>query len=400
MLRKFKIVYKIYTRGDIMLRKIKINNICSIKFAEMDLEKGNYQYESNNVLVNVVNPIALYGHNGSGKSSFLNAIKQFIDLMINPIESLSPFIVNNVLFNRYNSNPKNEEDLIGSIEFEFDINDKDYLYYLSTSRKGAIILEYLKEGNEYIYKRNTEEYIYKNESHSLQDISSLVPTIRYLASKEINDITIQYIYAYLSSFTHVDLQYLSRGGFITSKSLTNNNNIYDLLVSKSNQVKSVLKEYKNFPFYSIKKTNSIGINGVFLNNYYVEIEDGDFKMNLPFNMVSTGMKNNSILLSILFSLPHNGVLFVDELEIALHPSAIEVFLSIVKRNQIQLIFSSHNTNILQYLRPDQVYFAKWKKGFSTIVRLSNIYPNIREVNNIEKMYLNSIFDEAINKDEQ
>ena len=57
------------------------------------------------------------------------------------------------------------------------------------------------------------------------------------------------------------------------------------------------------------------------------------------------------------------------------------------------------TNILQYLRPDQIYFAKWNKGYSKLLRLSNIYPNIREVNNIEKMYLASVFDDAINNNE-
>ena len=63
---------------------------------------------------------------------------------------------------------------------------------------------------------------------------------------------------------------------------------------------------------------------------------------------------------------------------------------------MQLVFSSHNTFILQMLRPDQIYFAKWEKGFSSFSRLSKIYPNIREINNIEKMYLSSVFDNAIN----
>ena len=51
------------------------------------------------------------------------------------------------------------------------------------------------------------------------------------------------------------------------------------------------------------------------------------------------------------------------------------------------------------MRPDQVYFAKWAKGFSNYYRLSKIYPNIREINNIEKMYLSSTFDEEMKEDE-
>lgn len=47
------------------------------------------------------------------------------------------------------------------------------------------------------------------------------------------------------------------------------------------------------------------------------------------------------------------------------------------------------------MRPDQIYFANWKNCSSSYSRLSRIYPNIREINNIEKMYLSSLFDEAI-----
>ena len=111
------------------------------------------------------------------------------------------------------------------------------------------------------------------------------------------------------------------------------------------------------------------------------------------------MKNQSIMLSILLNMPQNGVLFIDELEQALHPTAIKSFINVIRSKDIQVFFSSHNTYILQLLRPDQIYFANWNEGGSNYSRLSKIYPNIREVNNIEKMYISSLFDEAI-KDEK
>ena len=98
-------------------------------------------------------------------------------------------------------------------------------------------------------------------------------------------------------------------------------------------------------------------------------------------------------------MPKNGVLFIDEVDLALHPSAIKAFLKVIQSRKIQVVFTLHNTYALQMLRPDQVYFAKWFKGFSNYYRLSKIYPNIREVNNIEKMYLSSIFDGVINDNE-
>ena len=52
----------------------------------------------------------------------------------------------------------------------------------------------------------------------------------------------------------------------------------------------------------------------------------------------------------------------------------------------------HNTFAMKELRPDQIYFASWSKGYSSYRRVSDIYPNIMEVNDIEKMYLSSTFD--------
>ena len=160
-------------------------------------------------------------------------------------------------------------------------------------------------------------------------------------------------------------------------------------------MKEILKNYKEFPVYTIKKKVTLESANIPSSAFSLVVEGVNFKGELPFEMISAGMKNQSVLLSILLSMPENGVLFVDELEQALHPSAIASFLEVVKKKRIQLVFSSHNTYILQLLRPDQVYFAKWYNGFSKYSRLSKIYPNIREINNIEKMYLSSVFDESI-----
>ena len=49
-----------------MLNKIVIKNINSIEKCEIDFTKGNYKFAEENLFDNVVNPIAIYGHNGSG----------------------------------------------------------------------------------------------------------------------------------------------------------------------------------------------------------------------------------------------------------------------------------------------------------------------------------------------
>lgn len=376
-----------------MLKKIIINNINSIKTCELDLKKGNYQFLEDNTIDDIANPIALYGHNGSGKTSFFNAIASLISFMIDPVEFLTPFVVNNFLFDEY-KNDNDEKKLIGSIELFFSLDGIDYDYFMATSRLGYITDEFLKKNDEVIIKRDRDSYSYNNKPFSFDNMSFLVPAIRKLASSEINDEIVQKCYSFISSFTFVNLPFINRGAFVTSK-MYKNMSLNELLVNYSLEVKEILKNYNGFPVYTIKKKNSLNSSNNPNVGFSLVIEGENFKGELPFEMISAGMKNQSVLLSILLSIPKNGVLFVDELEQALHPSAIASFLKVIKEKKIQLVFSSHNTYILQLLRPDQVYFAKWYNGFTKYARLSKIYPNIREINNMEKMYLSSVFDESI-----
>ena len=56
-----------------MLTRVQISNINAIDYCDIDFQKGKYKYLENMIYQDkLVNPIAFYGSNGSGKSSFLN----------------------------------------------------------------------------------------------------------------------------------------------------------------------------------------------------------------------------------------------------------------------------------------------------------------------------------------
>ena len=374
-----------------MLNKLIIKNVCSIDECVIDLKKNKYSFYEDNVIGDCVNPVALYGHNGSGKSAVFKAVKTLIALQTASVDFLFPFIVNQFELVKYKK-AKDENLLIGSILLDFDIGNQNYVYYLSTSRKNIIPLESLQKNGEFIFKYENGSIMYKEKEYPLdQNISKLVPALRILASREIEDSDILSSYNYISNFTFVDLPLQSsRMPFVSSK-LFSNISRFELMSQKSKEVRELLKEYEEFPLYDIKKEDSDSLMGNNMQQYKVYMDDIP-DVGLPIEMMSEGMKNQSLLLSILTSLPNDSVLFVDELEQALHPSTIISFLNVVKKKNVQLLFSSHNTHILQHLRPDQIYFAKWEKGFSKYYRLSKIHPNIREINNIEKMYLSNTFD--------
>lgn len=75
---------------------------------------------------------------------------------------------------------------------------------------------------------------------------------------------------------------------------------------------------------------------------------------------------------VLWALANGGVLIIDEIEAKLHPimtlNTIDVFLDKESNpNNAQLIFATHDTNLLSYskLRRDQIYFAEKNNWEST-----------------------------------
>lgn len=380
-----------------MLEKIIIKNVNSIDVCELDFAKGNYRYLEENVKGDIVNPVAIYGHNGSGKSSILNAVAQFIGMMSLPVEALSPFAVNDFLIEKYVKGQRKDKSLIqGSVELFFDIDGKAYDYFLQTSRDNYVSSEYLKVDANTYFEINDGKYYFDGGEFNIENktTSRLVPFLRVLASSEITNPTIQTVFNYIKSFTHVNAAFINRGACVTS-SMFNNTSVLDLLANHSSEVKDMLKQYRDFPVYSIEKNNVVMPNGLVSQQYNVVLEDNGFKGKIPYQMISTGMQNQSMLLSILLSMPKYSVLFIDDVDIALHPSTIASFFDVIRNRDIQVIMTLHNTNAMQSLRPDQIFFTYWSKGFSTCRRLSKIYQNIREINNIEKMYLSSTFDREI-----
>lgn len=386
-----------------MITRIKICNVNAINECDLSFEKARYHYLNEMVYKDIVNPIAIYGANGSGKSSLLRAFSQLLALLIDEPNNLVGFMPNVCLFNRVTKELKAKQDenidrkiveqlstaMNSSIELFFSINDKKYDYFVETSiEKNAIIREHLSCNKKTIFSRRINKYKYKNESFILE--SKIYPVLRKLANDEtVGDVLINEAFNYLSHMAFVDdTRKLYQFKNAVEKSYM------DFVVEKSNEVKSILAKYNDFPLYTIiSKVNPEKGK----TEYFASIETGEDKFNLPFGLMSSGMQNQSTLLSILLSIPNGSAFFIDEIEAALHPLTIMDFIKVVQEKNIQLFFSSHNTYILSKLRPDQVVFSSWKNGCSKYNRLSDIYPNIREVNNIEKMYLNSMFDEEINE---
>lgn len=386
-----------------MITRIKIKNINAIKECDLSFEKARYHYLNDMVFDDVVSPVALYGANGSGKSSFLKAISQLISLLNSEPDKLMGFIPNLYSLKKAEEMcvklaagegsseflEKAIEVAHSSIELFFSLDNRVYDYYIEAS-VSRIKKEFLCCNEKRIFLREKNKYIYNNSTFDME--SELYPVLRKLANDEqIGNADIDNAYNYLSRMAFVDdSQKLYQFKGAVEKSYM------DFVVSKSDDVQQILASYKTFPLYTVKSKVSPDQGR---KQYLATIDVENDSFELPYDWLSSGMKNQSALLSVLLMLPEHSAMFVDEIEDALHPLTIMNFISVAREKNIQLFFSSHNTYILSKLRPDQVFFAGWQKGYSRYKRLSDIYPNIREVNNIEKMYLGCMFDEEINAED-
>ncbi len=111
-----------------------------------------------------------------------------------------------------------------------------------------------------------------------------------------------------------------------------------------------------------------------------------------FNEESDGTKRLFDLLDILISGEKNKVYVIDEIERSLHPNLIyqflEVFFSRLRKYNIQLIFTTHESRILdqELMRRDEIWFCE--KGIDNSTKLYSLDRfNERYDKKIDKSYL-------------
>ncbi|MDY6391365.1 MAG: AAA family ATPase [Bacilli bacterium] len=365
-----------------MLEKITFKNVGPIESATLDLKKMKYTTRPEMVADKYLYSVFLYGRNGSGKSSLINGVHQAYALLFGEASHLVPFLPSML----HVSEPS-------QMSFVFSVADVRYTYMLSTQFEKAtdsinfiIHEERLATDEGVIFRRGKDRLEYRGESTDLNP--SLFPTLRELAMvKAVDDTDIKNAYAFFEGFAIST----SEGQFCLAN---RQRGLLDIAVEKTVEINRSMKDLGEFPEVKLHKSPEPQSEKP---SYFGMLKVNDDFIRLPLSMVSEGTVKMQTLLAMVSTLKPGSVLFADEIENRLHPLVLPRFMNLLIEKRIQLVAASHNTSILKRLRPDQVYFAAWKNGISQFKRLGVIYPNIREINNIEKMYLSLVFDEGINE---
>lgn len=115
---------------------------------------------------------------------------------------------------------------------------------------------------------------------------------------------------------------------------------------------------------------------------------------VPFRLESNGTKRLLDLFPLFLNAVHGETVIIDEIDQGIHDLLIDRLVdSVAEDIQGQLIFTTHDTQVMKELEPSAVYVIQSDvDGNKQVVSLSkNGKANIAAHNNIQKMYLNGYF---------
>lgn len=374
-----------------MLTSITLKDYTTfISETTFDFTATNYKIlEDINVGDNRVLKGSLFvGENASGKTQVLNSIILLLDLLLENAEQ--NFIMRKSMYTKgtkFNlSYSFNVDGKIIKYDVEFESNaiNSEKLYI-----NNELKLERLKNSGK-SYFGDTKDNSDINPGLSLVKLEyyntrfNNDPILNKWFEFLKNSIYMNCLHGYIKSYNPVKASEQMIMKYAENKDATKINNLINKFGYNSEVVfnKQVSNKDKTMVINSDQETICIRKKGT--------------EVAIPLPLESTGNQAfiNAIL-PIQYSTNNDCMIIVDEFSSGLHNELEEALIKYFFNNSknSQMFFTSHSTNLIDtsIIRPDQIYSFKFdsKKG-TLIKRFSDENP--RESQNMEKMYLNGVFD--------
>lgn len=408
-----------------MLIQFSVENFMSIrdKVVLSMLKGAGDEHLDNFTKINksqsTLNTVAIYGANASGKSNLFKAltaaiifVRQSNFMNINQKNlAITPFKFNN-------------ENIKAPSKFEFIFMTKgikyaygfsadqdkiyeEYLYQYLTAKPSKIFER--KNTNEYIYtlseQRELASIIERNTENKL--LLTTATTWNYEKTKD------PYLWFAEEIDTFSDYKSLTNISFEKyEKDITGDLKKFTLNLMKESDIniddynidrQDMIKENITDPIlFNLMKNNPEGfikaVTRKVTTEHYIEDEKGNKKEVPSLNLIeeSEGTINLFFLGPLLKETLEKGkTMIIDEIDKSLHPLLVKYIIELfhnknINRNGAQLIFNTHDTNLLslETFRRDQLYFAEknHKTGESTLFALDEF--SVRKKENVNQGYLN------------
>lgn len=384
--------------------------------------------------------IPIYGGNATGKTNILKSIKNLVEIVTGKIkleEAYDPckfykekmetiteiiFIKNKIKYYyklSYNNQKIKEEALYyypkGKISKIFDRKDKDYSFgnsfesslspYTQNLSENSCLLNVILsffgdkiESLNNVSKFFKDDFIFINFDKDLYTIDKVREILKEDKdkSKKIKEF-VNYFYKHMN---------IGVTGILCNFSIKpENTKIFKKMLEDKeflNKLLSKQKESFNSKFkIDLDKEDLLEIFLSENDNVYLVYETENGNIEIPIEQESEGIKKVFTLgMPIAEALCYNKIVIFDELEVGFHPllsrKIIELFLS--EKNKAQLLFTTHNTNLLDLnlFRRDQIYFASRTKNtsFKTFIKSLGEMQGVRKSADIEKAYLEGKYSNA------
>lgn len=395
-----------------MLIELSITNFLSFKekitfsmLASSDnILEDNYSYVGNEKILKVT---SIYGANASGKSNLLKTIA-LISEMIKQSNYTTPNVKLPVI-------PfKLDKDTIkkpSEFEIKFIISGIRYVYGFTMDSK-TIYKEYLTyypNGRpvKIFTRNNINEYKFNaSDEKILNDIKEKNTANKFFISTATNwnfDKT-KPAYEFLTEKLNVIMSYDHLNNYAYNMYYNDSNKTLERFALKflekadlniksykviqekmTDDIMSALPDImkpfisKNTPIFNVNTTHIV--NG---NEYNFDITEESIGTQVIFSIIP-----------VIKDVIDNGkVLLIDEFDRSLHPYIAKYIVELfndpkINKNNAQLIFNTHDTNLLdlELLRRDQIWFTqKSEETAETILYALDDF-SIRKTENVEKGYL-------------
>lgn len=356
-----------------------------------DFKATSYKIlEDTNVGKNRILKGALFvGENASGKTQVLNSIVLLLNLLLDKEEN---FVMKKSMYTKGTT---------FSLTYTFNISGNDILYSIEFD-KNNINSEKLYVNNDLkLLRLKTNGETYFGEKKDNKDINIELSLLKseYYNTRFNNDKVLNEWFDFLKNSIYINC--LLGGRTIKSYNVTKISEQFIDKYAENNDASKL-----NLFIDKLGYNSEIVFNQEFANTYkaiiinshreFIGLKKKGTDVVMPLILESTGNKSfMNMILPINYATKNNCMIIVDEFSSGLHNELEEALIKYFFNNSknSQIFFTSHSTNLLDtsIIRPDQVYAFKFdtKKG-TMIKRFSDENP--RESQNLEKMYLNGVFD--------
>ena len=348
----------------------------------IDFTAREYEFNENMVKNGYVNKALIYGHNGSGKSSLGIALFDIISHLTDK-ERMSK---------AYASNYINLNSGVAFAKFKYEfLFDKDHIIY---EYEKADIDDLRKE----ILTVNGQKIVDYDYFDSRNQFVS--PDLSQDLNIELTDnklSVLKYIYRNTPTNSYPVLTKMMQfcEGMLWYRCLSDGN-AYCGFTNGNEKITDWLKKYGNLhEFEDFLRENELDYHLKFdeengKNELFVEFSNGRAPF---FSIASSGTRALTLFyVWLIKSFDNISFLFIDEFDAFLHYESSAYVIETLKKYDFQCIITTHNTYLMQnkLIRPDCCYLIKNNK----VKCLPDCTDKeIREAHNLEKMYVNGVFDE-------